>query len=116
MRFLIGLLLAASAFAGEITGNWTMTMQSPQGEAQFQFVVKNDGGKLEVTFDHPRLKVEKASFAGSTLQMTVKRERAEGAMVYEMKATLDGDSLKGSADTDMGGQPVTLEWSAKRGS
>ena len=115
MRFLTALLLAASAWAGEIAGNWTMTMQSPQGETQFQFVVKNDGGKLSVTFDHPRLKVEKASFEGATLQMTVKRERGDGAMVYEMKATLDGDSLKGSADADMGGQSATIEWSAKRG-
>lgn len=112
MRFLLGLLLAASAFAAEIAGNWTMTMQSPQGETQFQFVVKNEDGKVTVTFDHPRLKVEKASFEATTLKMTVKRG---DAMVYEMKATLDGDTLKGTADTDMGGQAANLEWSAKRG-
>lgn len=113
MRFLLGLLLAASAFAADIAGNWTMTMQSPQGETQMQFVVKNDGGKVQVTFDHPRLKVEKASFEGATLTMTV--NRGDGAMVYQMKATLDGDTLKGTADTDMGGQAANLEWSAKRG-
>ena len=112
MRFLLGLLLAASAFAADIAGNWTLTMQSPQGEAQFPFAVKNEDGKLTVTFDNPRLKVEKASFEGATLKMTVKRG---DAMLYEMKATLDGDSLKGTADADMGGQAATIEWSAKRG-
>jgi hypothetical protein len=115
MRYVLTLLflaLPALAQTDKVSGDWLMKMQAPQGEVEMKFSLKADGGKLTGTFENPKLVVEKASFADNTLKMTVNRDK--GAMVYEMKATLDGDTLKGTAETDMGGTPATVEWSAAK--
>jgi hypothetical protein len=115
MRYLISilfLLLPAFAQTDKVAGDWLMKMQAPQGEVEMKFTLKADGDKLTGTFENARLVVEKASFADNALKMTVNRDK--GAMVYEMKATLDGDTLKGTAETDMGGTPAMVEWSATK--
>jgi hypothetical protein len=115
MRYLLALLLLclpALAQNETVAGGWNMKMQAPQGEVEFKFTLKADGDNLTGTFDNEKLVIEKASFADKTLKMTVNRDK--GTMVYEMKATLDGDTLKGTAETDMGGSPATVEWSATR--
>src|SRR5271166_2033084 len=109
---LLLLILPTLAQTDAVAGNWLMKMQAPQGEVEFKFTLKADGDKLTGTFENDRLVVEKASFSDKTLKMTVNRDK--GAMVYEMKATLYSDGLKGTAETDMGGSPATVEWSAKK--
>jgi hypothetical protein len=115
MRYLLLVLLLcvpALAQSDAVAGGWLMKMQSPQGEVELKFTLKADGDKLTGAFENEKLVIEKASFADNTLKMTVNRDK--GTMVYEMKATLDGDTLKGTAETDMGGTPASVEWSATR--
>ncbi|MBX9601008.1 MAG: hypothetical protein K2X35_08390 [Bryobacteraceae bacterium] len=102
-----------AAQAGPAAGDWVLKMQSPQGELEFKFTLAADG---KATFENPRLKVEKSAVEGKSLKMTIKRERADGsaAMTYDMKATIDGDTMTGTAETDMGGTPANMEWSAKK--
>lgn len=102
-----------AAQAGSAAGDWVLKMQSPQGELEFKFTLSAEG---KATFDNPRLKVEKSSLEGKNLKMLVKRERADGsaAMTYDMKATIEGDSMTGTAETDMGGTPANMEWSARK--
>jgi len=49
------------------------------------------------------------------MNFTVRRDRQQGGfMVYKMSGTIDGGQIKGKTETEMDGQPVTQEWSAKR--
>jgi hypothetical protein len=119
-RLLVLFLLALSAFAqSPFDGNWDFSMSGPSGEAiSAAMTLKSDGAKLSgsIAFGEDRkFELQDGSIDGNKIKFVIKRERSSGGtMVYNMSATLEGDTLKGTTATDMDGNPVSSEWSAKK--
>lgn len=113
----LALFLAAAAFAAEgPAGSWTWSMPGPGGqEVTADLTLQVDGEKLtgEFAFNggSRKLTITNGSVKGNDLKFTIQRDRPQGgSMTYQLTGKLDGDSMKGSASSEMG----NAEWTAKR--
>jgi len=118
------LAVQVSAQDASFVGTWNMTTTGGDGQggggnrgggggAQSLSIAK-DGDKFKVTHKTPRGdKTSDATVSGNTISWTEERpNRDGGTMKIEFKATLDGDTLKGTA----GGGQFSREFTAKRAS
>jgi hypothetical protein len=102
-------------------GTWEMTMEAMQGGpggnrgggAQ-SLVITKDGDKYKVTHKTPRGDVTSdATVDGNTISWTEERPGRNGnTFKIEFKATVDGDTMKGT----MGGGRFSRNFTAKRSS
>lgn len=92
---------------GEQTGGGHRGGGGPQS-----LTITKDGDKFKVTHKTPRRdNSSDATVSGNTISWTEERQRRDGnTMKIEFKATLDGDTLKGT----MGGGQFTREFTAAR--
>lgn len=108
--------------APNFVGSWDMTMAAMQGGggnggrgggAQ-SLVIAQDGDKYKVTHKTPRGDVTSdATVDGNTISWTEEREGRNGnTMQIQFKATVDGDSMKGT----MSGGRFSRDFTAKRAS
>jgi hypothetical protein len=81
------LLLAAPAVAADVDGQWTGSIDTPNGPAQISFTFKADGTAL----------------TGSTTG-------PDGAVVQLKNGKIDGTKIAFSVDLDFGGMPFTLAY------
>src|SRR5580658_8074479 len=132
--YLVALLLSMTAYQAaaqdaNFVGTWDMTVtgggrgggqgggqggggnRGGGGGAQSLTITK-DGDKFKVTHKTPRGdNTSDATVSGNTISWTEQREGRDGnTMKIEFKATLDGDTLKGT----MGGGQFSREFTAKR--
>ena len=136
--YLVALLLSltalqAAAQDANFVGNWDMTVtgggrgggqgggqsdgqsggqgRGGRGGAQ-SITIAKDGDKFKVTHKTPRGdNTSDATVSGNTISWTEQRPGRDGnTMKIEFKATLDGDTLKGT----MGGGQFTREFTAAR--
>src|SRR5580658_7993433 len=131
--YLVALLLSMTAYQAaaqdaNFVGSWDMTVTGGgrgggQGGGQGgggnrggggaqSLTITKDGDKLKVTHKTPRGdNTSDATVSGNTISWTEQREGRDGnTMKIEFKATLDGDTLKGT----MGGGQFTREFTAAR--
>lgn len=120
------LLLALAALrtnaqnAPNFVGTWDMTIQAPEGGGgnrgggALSLVIAKDGDNYKVTHKTPRGEVTSdATVDGSSISWTEERQGRNGnSMKIEFKATVDGDSMKGT----MGGGQFSRDFTAKRSS
>ncbi len=84
----LGLLLTAgTAFAADVDGKWTGTMNTPNGDVPVAFTFQADGAKLN----------------GSTMG-------PDGAEVKIADGKVDGNNIAFSITFDFGGMPFTLNY------
>jgi hypothetical protein len=130
-------LQVASQDAPNFVGSWEMTMtgggpggqggQGGQGGEQGggggggrhgggrgpqTLVIAKNGDKYQVTHKTPRgEKTSDATVSGNTISWTEERPNRDGGTVQiQFKATIDGDSMKGT----LGGGQFNREFTAKR--
>jgi hypothetical protein len=113
MRFattaLAVVVLAAVAFAADVTGVWKASMQGPDGQSmELTFNLKADGAKLTGTVTTPmgEMPISEGKIDGDKIEFTVETDQFK--VVH--KGTVTGDTMK--LTVDMGGQ--TMEMTAKR--
>lgn len=113
----LALLITAAAFAADSpAGSWLWSMPGPGGqEVTADLTLQVDGEKLtgEFAFNggSRKLTVTNGSVKGQDVKFTVQRNRPQGgSLTYEMTGKIDGNSMKGSASSEMG----NAEWTAKR--
>jgi hypothetical protein len=97
-------VLTAGAQTTNVSGNWKLTLETPNGAASPSLVLKQDGEKLTGTY--------KGRFGESPLEGTVKgkdikftvKVNAQGQeFVLEYTGAVEGDTMKGKAKFgDMG--------------
>lgn len=117
--FALGLLLmvVGSALAADepakVAGNWEMSSQGPNGAMTQTLTFEQDGSALKGTITGRRGPSPlEGTITGNTLSFTVKRQNQNGdTMVIEYKATVDGDSLKGTVHSERFGD---RDFTAKR--
>jgi hypothetical protein len=137
--YLVALLLSLTAFQAaaqdaNFVGTWDMTVtgggqgggqNGGQGDGQAggghrggrgggpqSLIIAKDGDQFKVTHKTPRGdNTSDATVSGNTISWTEQRQGRDGnTMKIEIKATLDGDTLKGT----MGGGQFSREFTAAR--
>ncbi len=108
---------AANAGAG-LTGEWTWTMQTPNGPVTAPLILKQEGDSVNGKFarDQNRwLQIENGKVNGNEFSWIVKRDRPDGSIItYRMSGKVEGDRITAIAKTELDGQENTNEWSATR--
>jgi len=96
--FMFAAILTVGAQSTNVTGNWKLTIETPNGTGNPSLVLKQDGEKLTGTY--------KGRFGDSQLEGTVKgkeikfsfKVKAEGQeLQVEYAGAIDGDTMKGKA-------------------
>ena len=64
--------------------------------------------------DNAETKIEDATFKDGEVNFSVTRERNGQKFVTKYKGKVDGDTIKGTAETERDGQTRSREWEAKR--
>jgi hypothetical protein len=109
-RFVIAVLLllgAISAFAADVTGKWTGSMQTPNGDFNLEFTFKQDGSTLTGSVQGPQgdpTPISDGKVDGDKLSFTVKV--GDGQMVIHHEGTVSGDTIKLSSKSDQGDFPA----------
>jgi hypothetical protein len=84
---------------------------------ELPFTVNTSNGRITGTFrpEGRELKIENGTVKGNDFNWIVKRERQNGGViVYKMSGTIKGDKIAGKSSTEIEGNPVDIEWSARR--
>lgn len=113
------MLLAASALAGPIDGKWVSERKMERDGQSFTIIqafdLKSDGDKLTGTFsikfgdmEPPASKIENGKLDGNKFSFTATISTPNGDMKTSYTGTVDGDSLKGTAERE-GGEPRPFE-------
>ena len=109
---------APGTFAA-LSGEWIWTIRDQNGNpVEAPLVLKQDGTLVTGRFARGPdrwLEIENGKVNGSEFTWTVKRDRPDGSiMTYRMSGRLAGNKITGTAQTEMNGNEITSEWSAKR--
>jgi autotransporter translocation and assembly factor TamB len=96
----------------DITGAWTMTVDSPQGQMTITANFKQEGETL--TGNHVSEMGEatlKGTVKGNDVNYTLTLDMGGQQMSIVHKAKVDGDTMTGTAEL---GEMGTMNWTAKR--
>ena len=110
------LILSASATAQtpNITGDWDVTINSPQGPRQVKIFFKQEGEKLTGALKNQRGEVPfEGAVNGKEIKFKYTIKLQDQDLVITMTGNVDGDAMKG--DADFGGL-AQGDWNAKRAS
>ncbi len=116
---LVGLMAlgtVAAFAAADVTGDWDFTMTGPRGNPRTLVVtMKQDGEKLTVTMPPMREGGQPAegtgTVKGNDIEWTVTRTTPRGEITVTYKGTIDGSTMKGTAQM---GDRGSMEWTAKK--
>lgn len=110
--FALACAIPTLAQDGGVAGNWDLTLNSPQGTFNLQFNLKQDGEKLSGVVKSQRgERPVEGTVKGKdvTIKWTTKYE--DNDLPITLTGTLDGSTMKGSADY---GGFAQVDFSAKR--
>ena len=105
-RALLGLVMtigvAATAFAGDVTGKWVGNVETPNGPIELTYELKVDGETVTGTVSSAMgsLPIDKGKLAGDVLTYTVSLEGA--VITHEAKLNAAGDEIAIKASGDWG--------------
>jgi hypothetical protein len=114
--------LAASAVAQDKkvdpTGTWTWSFTTANGNTITQTLkLKLDGDKLTGTLigrQGRETAIEEAKLTGNEISFQVTRERDGNKTVAKYKGKISGDAIKGTIESNFGGENRTRDWEAKK--
>jgi len=99
------------------TGTWKWSMTFNDMTRETTLKLKLEGDKLTGAMlgrDGAETKIDDASFKDGTVAFAVTRERNGQKFTTKYKGKLDGDTIKGTAESERDGQTRSREWEAKR--
>ena len=105
---LLALVLTSSVWAADVSGEWAVTMKSPQGQDEsFDIVIKATGGNLTVTSsNHPVLQTleGKGTLKGDAIKMDLKSTGGQMAGVgINFTGKVSGNKMSGTREIDTSG-------------
>ena len=110
-------LSAAQDKKADPTGTWKCETDVMGQKRESTLKLKTDGGKLTGTVtwaDKKESKVENAKFKDGELTYSVKRELMDQTFTINYKLKVEGDTLKGKAEADFGGETRSFDVEGKR--
>jgi hypothetical protein len=114
---LLSCLVAAVAFAADVTGKWTYETQGRNGPMTQTMNLKADGAKLTGTVSGRGgdTEIQDGKVDGNNVSFNVVREFQGNKMTQKYTGTLSGDELKLKIETEGGqGKGGPREVTAKR--
>lgn len=99
------------------TGTWKWTVVRNNQNFEQTLKLKLEDSKLTGTLigrNNQETKIEDASFKDGEVAFSVARERNGQKITTKYKGKLDGDTIRGKAETDRNGQTRSRDWEAKR--
>lgn len=127
-RFMgVALLLALAAFSSNLnaedkkadptgTWKWSFTGQNNQTR-ETTLKLKLEGDKLTghmLGRDNKENPIDEASFKDNEVAFSITRERNGQKFTTKYKGKLDGDTIKGKAESERDGKTNSRDWEAKR--
>jgi hypothetical protein len=112
-----GLAAADDKKASDPTGTWKWTVEFGGQSREMTLKLKVDGDKLTGAMpgrDGQETKIEDGTFKDGEVKFKVTRERNGQKVTTKYTAKVSGDTLKGKAESDRGGQTQSREFEAKR--
>ena len=94
----------ATSFAqNSVAGDWTLTINGPQGVIDTEAVFKQEGENVTGTFSGPTGEATVAgTMNGSTLSLAFNVDTPQGPIDIKMSAEVTGPEMKGVLDFGMG--------------
>ncbi|MCC7031400.1 MAG: hypothetical protein IT179_01040 [Acidobacteria bacterium] len=94
---------AAAAAQNDVSGNWTLTINGPQGVIDSDATLKQDGEKVTGSFSGPAGDATVAgTMNGSTLALAFSVNTPEGVFDIKLSAEVNSTEMKGTLDYGMG--------------
>jgi autotransporter translocation and assembly factor TamB len=116
--FLLTCLVAAVAFAADVTGKWTYEMPGRGGQTQQGSInLKVDGSTVTGTVSGPRgeTDISNGKVDGDTVTFSVVREYQGNSMKMNYTGKISGDTIQFKIEREGGGgQGRAREFTAKR--
>jgi len=105
---LLAFVLTSSVWAADISGTWTVTMKSPQGQDEsFDLAIQSAGENLTVTCsNHPVLQTMQGSgtLKGDAIKMDIKSTGQQMAGVgLKFTGKVTGNNMAGTREIDTSG-------------
>jgi hypothetical protein len=113
---LVGLTTAQDEKA-DPTGTWKCETDVMGQKRESTLKLKMDGGKLTGTVtwtDKKESKVENAKFKDGELTYSVVRDLMDQTFTIKYKLKIEGDTMKGKAEADFGGETRSFDVEGKR--
>ena len=108
------LLLAGSALAQDVSGEWEMTSEGRQGPQTQTFKITQDGEKITVTMEGRMGEMTgEGTIKDNKIEWKVTRETERGEFTSIYSGTVDGDTMTGTMTMSMGNMEPR-EWTAKK--
>ncbi len=112
---MVGLAHAADKPNPTGTWKWSVTMTDQKREATLK--LKLEGDKLTGTMlgrNNQETAIDDASFKDGEVAFSVTRDRNGQKFTTKYKGKLDGDTIKGKAESERDGKTQSRDWEAKR--
>jgi hypothetical protein len=111
-------VFAFAAFAADPTGTWHWTTHSPNGDIDTTLKLESKDGQLTGAYSNQfgDASISKASLKGDEIAFEVVRDMGGSPFVVKYRGKLDHDAIEGTIEAQRpdGGEPMKLEWHAKR--
>jgi hypothetical protein len=95
------LLIAVPAFAAGVDGNWSGTLDSPNGPVQIDYVFKSDGAKLTGTTTGPdgtKLAIKDGKIDGNKISFSVDFDMQGTATTFKYTGVISADGIALASD------------------
>jgi hypothetical protein len=109
-------IFCCAAFAADITGNWSGSMQMGDQPFTLTYAFKQDGEKLTGTVTGPQgdpLALNEGKIAGDKLSFSVKVDMGGNPAKFVSEGVIKGEEIslttKMEGGQDFGGGPMTLK-------
>lgn len=99
------------------TGTWKWSVTVNDNKRDVTLKLKLEGDKLTGTMpgrNNTETAIEDASFKDGEVAFSVTRERNGQKFTTKYKGKLDGDTIKGKAESERDGKSQSRDWEAKR--
>ena len=112
------MLLAFSALAADISGNWKATAEGPNGAMERTFALKQDGAKVTgetVSTFTGKSTITDGKVEGDTVTFTITANLGGQDVKLDYKGKIAGDEIKFTSHmAGGGGDAAPIEWVAKK--
>lgn len=111
--------VAPAPLAPSLTGEWVWTINGPDGQpVSAPLKLKQSGSSVTGQFaagPDKWLDIQDGKVEGNRFTWVVKRTRSNGeTMVYQMSGQVSTDNITGQARTQLDGNEIASEWTARR--